>query len=155
MHTWLSPYENHRCDIQWFDWPTDVVISVGLRSAHYNMHKRWSSSLVVYCVAARTRQVAVTLTVGGQSFLAYMISGCNHCFCIERGMCRMIVQQSELHITFRAVSNVLHCSERMLRSPNVYILIIFLGVWNATLFTIQIYCLHPLSHTLLLPCCVA
>jgi hypothetical protein len=112
--------------------------------------------LVVYCIAARTRQAAVTLTVCRQSFIAYMIGGCHHCFWIERGMYHMIMQQSELRITFRAVSIVLHCSERMLWSPNVYILITFLGVWNATLFTLQIYCLHPVSHTwLLLPCHLA
>jgi len=53
----------------------------------------------------------------------------------------MIVQQATLHITFRAVCNVLHCSERMW-SPDVYIFVTFLGVWNVTLFTFQIYCLQ-------------
>jgi hypothetical protein len=68
----------------------------------------------------------------------------------------MIVQQATLQITFIALCNVLHCSERMLWSPDVYILITFLGVWNATLFTLQIHCLHPVSHTwLLLPCPLA
>ena len=89
---------------------------VCLRSVRYNMRKRWTSSLVVHCVAARTRQAAFLLTVGRQSFLAYMISGCHHCFCIERGTYQMIMQQATLHITFRAVCNVLHCSERMLWS---------------------------------------
>jgi hypothetical protein len=59
----------------------------------------------------------------------------------------MIVQQATLHITFRAVCNVLQCSERMW-SPDVYILVTFIGVWNATLFTFRIHCLqfHVLGY---------
>jgi hypothetical protein len=161
-HTWAHGHlhrKNHRV---WFlviwlakscDYNSQFV---GLRSAHYNMCKRWSYSLVVHHVAARTWQAAVLLTVGRQSFLAYMISGCHYCFCIERGMYQRIVQQATLHITFRAVCNVLHCSKRMLWSPDVYILVNFLGVWSATLFTLRIHCRHPGSHTwLLLPCHLA
>ena len=129
---------------------------VGLRSAHYKMRKRWCSRLVVHYVAAREKQAAVLLTVGRQSFLAYMSSRCHYWFYIERGTYQMIVQQATLHITFRALCNVLHCNERMLWSPDVCILVTFLGVWNATLFTLRIHCLHPVSHTwLLLPCHLA
>ena len=70
---------------------------VGLRSAYYNMHKRWSSSLVVHCVAARTRRAAVLSTVGRECFLAYMISGCHCCFCIQRVPYQVIVQQAITH----------------------------------------------------------
>jgi len=73
--------------------------------------------------------------MGRQSFLAYMISGCHYSFCIERGTYQMIVQQATLHITFKALCIVLHCSGRVW-SPDVYILVTFLGVWNATLFTL-------------------
>lgn len=102
VHTCTHGYphrKNHRvwCSVIWLARRCDHHSQfVGLRSAHYSMHKQWTSSLVMHFIAARTRQAAVLVNVGRQSFLAYMISGCHHCICIEIGTYQMIMQQATL-----------------------------------------------------------